>query len=222
MLKVFEWVIRRDLLLAFRRQSDVLSVIFFFVIVATLFPLGVGPGPQLLRGIAPGILWVAALLASMLSLGGLFAHDHADGTLEQMALSAEPLAVIVAAKVCAHWLLSGLPVVLLAPLLGLAFDLPAASSGLLWFGLLLGTPILSLVGAIGSALTVGVRGGGALVSLLVLPLYVPVLVFGAGAVQAQADGLDGTPHLLLLGGLLAGASVLAPWAASAALRIALE
>jgi len=222
MLRVFAWVIRRDLLLAFRRRSDLLSVIFFFVIVATLFPLGVGPGADLLRGIAPGILWVAALLASMLSLGGLFAHDFADGTLEQMALSAEPLAVIALAKVFAHWLVSGLPLVLLAPLLGLAFDLPAASNGVLWFGLLVGTPILSLVGAIGSALTVGVRGGGALVSLLVLPLYVPVLVFGAGAVQAQADGLDGTPHLLLLGGLLAGASVLAPWAASAALRIALE
>ena len=222
MLRVFAWVIRRDLLLAFRRRSDLLSVIFFFVIVATLFPLGVGPGADLLRGIAPGILWVAALLASMLSLGGLFAHDFADGTLEQLALSTEPLAVIVAAKVFAHWLVSGFPLVLLAPLLGLAFDLPAASNAVLWFALLVGTPILSLVGAIGSALTVGVRGGGALVSLLVLPLYVPVLVFGAGAVQAQADGLDGTPHLLLLGGLLAGASVLAPWAASAALRIALE
>lgn len=222
MLRAFAWVIRRDLLLTFRRRSDLLSVIFFFVIVATLFPLGVGPEPQLLRGIAPGILWVGALLASMLSLGGLFAHDYADGTLEQMALSAEPLAVIVAGKVFAHWLVSGLPLVLLAPLLGLAFDLPAASNGTLWFGLLVGTPTLSLVGAIGSALTVGVRGGGALVSLLVLPLYVPVLVFGAGAVQAQADGLDSAPHLLLLGGLLAGASVLAPWAASAALRIALE
>jgi len=222
MLKVLACVIQRDLLLACRRSSDLLGTLFFFVIVATLFPLGAGPQPDLLRSIAPGILWVAALLASMLSLGRLFALDFADGTLEQMVLSAEPLSVIVLGKVFAHWLVSGLPLVLLAPLLGLAFDLPAGSIQVLWLGLLIGTPILSLLGAIGSALTLGVRGGGALVSLLVLPLYVPVLIFGAGAVQAQMGGQDSTAHLLLLGGLFAAASALAPWATSVALRIALE
>jgi heme exporter protein B len=222
MLKVLWRVIRRDLLLAFRRRSDVLTTLFFFVIVTTLFPLGVGPEQALLRTMGPGILWVAALLASMLSLGRLFALDFADGTLEQMLLSSEPLAVIVIGKVFAHWLVSGLPLVLLAPLLALQFDLPNASIVVLLSGLLIGTPILSLFGAIGAALTLGVRGGGVLVSLLVLPLYVPVLIFGAGAVGAQVSGLGGSQHLLLLGGVLAAASVLTPWAASAALRIALE
>jgi heme exporter protein B len=222
MLKVLWRVIRRDLLLAFRRRSDVLTTLFFFVIVTTLFPLGVGPEQALLRTMAPGILWVAALLASMLSLGRLFALDYADGTLEQMLLSSEPLIVIVIGKVFAHWLVSGLPLVLLAPLLALQFDLPNASIAVLLSSLLIGTPILSLFGAVGAALTLGVRGGGVLVSLLVLPLYVPVLIFGAGAVGAQAGGLGGSQHLLLLGGVLAATAVLTPWAASAALRIALE
>ncbi len=222
MLKALNCVIRRDLLLAFRRRSDVLTTLFFFVIVATLFPLGVGPEPALLRTMAPGILWVAALLASMLALGRLFALDYADGTLEQLLLSAEPLTVIVIGKVIAHWLVSGLPLVLLAPLLAVQFDLPRASVAVLFFSLLIGTPVLSLIGAIGAALTLGVRGGGVLVSLLVLPLYIPVLIFGAGAVGAQASGLGGSAHLLLLGGVLAGAAALAPWATAAALRISLE
>ena len=213
MLKALLCVTRRDLLLAFRRRADVLTTLFFFVIVATLFPLGVGPEPALLRTLAPGILWVAALLASTLSLGRLFALDHADGTLEQMLLSPEPLSVLVIGKVLAHWLVCGLPLVLLAPLLAVQFDLPAASMGVL---------LLSLLGAIGAALTLGVRGGGVLVALLVLPLYVPVLIFGAGAVDAQASGLGGSAHLLLLGGLLAAAAALAPWATALALRIALE
>jgi heme exporter protein B len=222
MLKALLCVIRRDLLLAFRRRSDVLTTLFFFIIVASLFPLGVGPEPALLRTMAPGILWVAALLASMLALGRLFALDYADGTLEQMVLSAEPLTVIVMGKVIAHWLVSGFPLVLLAPVLAVQFDLPASSVGVLFVSLLLGTPVLSLIGSIGAALTLGVRGGGVLVSLLVLPLYVPVLIFGAGAVGAEASGVGATAHLLLLGGALAGAAALAPWATAAGLRIALE
>ncbi len=222
MLKALNCVIRRDLLLAFRRRSDVLTTLFFFVIVATLFPLGVGPEPALLRTMAPGILWVAALLASMLALGRLFALDYADGTLEQMLLSAEPLTVIVIGKVIAHWLVSGLPLVLLAPLLAVQFDLPRESVAVLFFSLLIGTPVLSLIGSIGAALTLGVRGGGVLISLLVLPLYIPVLIFGAGAVGAQASGLGSSAHLLLLGGVLAGAAALAPWATAASLRISLE
>lgn len=222
MLKALNCVIRRDLLLAFRRRSDVLTTLFFFVIVATLFPLGVGPEPTLLRTMAPGILWVAALLASMLALGRLFALDYADGTLEQMLLSSEPLTVIVIGKLIAHWLVSGLPLVLLAPMLAVQFDLPRESVSVLFFSLLIGTPVLSLIGSIGAALTLGVRGGGVLVSLLVLPLYIPVLIFGAGSVGAEASGLGSSAHLLLLGGVLAGAAALAPWATAAALRISLE
>ncbi|MBV8635236.1 MAG: heme exporter protein CcmB [Burkholderiaceae bacterium] len=222
MLKALLCVIRRDLLLAFRRRSDVVTTLFFFIIVISLFPMGVGPEPDQLRQMAPGILWVSALLASMLALGRLFALDYADGTLEQMLLSAEPLSVIVIGKVVAHWLVSGLPLVLLAPLLALQFDLPGEAITVLCLSLLLGTPILSLVGAIGAALTLGLRGGGALVSLLVLPLYIPVLIFGAGAVGAQASGLGAGAHLLLLGGGLAAAIALTPWATSAALRVAME
>lgn len=222
MLKALLCVIRRDLLLAFRRRSDVLTTLFFFIIVASLFPLGVGPEPSLLRTMAPGILWVAALLASMLALGRLFALDYADGTLEQMVLSSEPLTVIVIGKVIAHWLVSGFPLVLLAPVLAIQFDLPTSSVGVLFVTLLLGTPVLSLIGSIGAALTLGVRGGGVLVSLLVLPLYIPVLIFGAGAVGAEASGVGASAHLLLLGGALAGAAALTPWATAAGLRIALE
>lgn len=222
MLKALICVIRRDLLLAFRRRSDVLTTLFFFIIVASLFPLGVGPEPQLLRTMAPGILWVAALLASMLALGRLFALDYADGTLEQMVLSSEPLTIIVIGKVIAHWIVSGLPLVFLAPVLAVQFDLPSSSVAVLFLSLLLGTPVLSLVGSIGAALTLGVRGGGVLVSLLVLPLYIPVLIFGAGSVGAEVSGVGATAHLLLLGGALAGAAALAPWATAAGLRIAVE
>ncbi|MES2932745.1 MAG: heme exporter protein CcmB [Pseudomonadota bacterium] len=222
MLKILLYVIRRDLLLAFRRRSDVLITLFFFIIVTTLFPLGVGPERTLLRTMAPGILWVAALLASMLSLGRLFALDEADGTLEQLLLLPEPLAVIVIGKVIAHWLVAGLPLVLLAPLLALQFDLQWDAIAVLFLSLLIGTPILTLFGAIGAALTLGARGGGVLVSLLVLPLYVPVLIFGAGAMGAQASGLGSSAHLYFLGGVLAAAAALAPWAIALALRIAHE
>ena len=222
MLKTLKCVVRRDLLLAFRRRSDILIAVFFFVIVVSLFPLGIGPEPELLRVMAPGILWVAALLASMLALGRLFSIDYADGTLEQMLLVPEPLSIVVLGKVIAHWLVAGLPLVLLAPVMALQFGLPGASVQVLFYSLLIGTPVLSLVGAIGAALTLGVRGGGVLISLLVLPLYIPVLIFGAGAVGAEASGLGSDAHLFLLGGVLAAAVALAPWASAAALRISLE
>lgn len=215
-------LVRRDLLLALRRKSEVLTTLFFFVIVASLFPLGIGPEPAQLRNIAPGVLWVGALLSCMLSLNRMFAADYADGTLEQMALSPEPLALLVAGKIAAHWLVSGLPLVLIAPVLGLQFDLSARALAVLALSLLIGTPLLSLIGAIGAALTLGVRGGGVLVSLLTLPLYIPALIFGAGAVEADLSGLGAGGHLSLLGALLALALFFAPWATTVALRIALE
>ena len=222
MLKVMRGMIRRDLTLAWRRRSDVFTALLFFVIVASLFPLGIGPEPQLLRAIGPGVVWVAALLASMLALSRLFAADYADGTLEQMLLAATPLSVIVIAKVIAHWLAANLPLVLIAPLLGLQFGLPADALSVLAFALALGTPSLSLIGAIGAALTLGLRGGGVLLALLVLPLYAPVLILGSLAVEATAAGLSAQPYLLLLAALSLAALSLAPWAVSAALRISYE
>jgi len=222
MLETLHWIVYRDLLLALRRRSDLLTILLFFVIVVSLFPLGVGPDPAMLRAIAPGVIWVAALLASMLALSRIFALDHADGTLEQMLLAATPLGAIVAAKVLAHWLVTGLPLVLLAPVLALQFDLPQQFLGDLVLSLLLGTPALSFIGAIGAALTLGLRGGGALLALLVLPLYIPVLVVGAGALDAAAAGLGAGAHLLLLGAFLVVAGAFAPWVAAVALRIAHE
>lgn len=215
-------LIRRDLLIALRRRAEVLTSLVFFVIVASLFPLGVGPEPALLRTMGPGIVWVAALLASMLALNRLFAGDHADGTLEQITLAPQPLVLLVLAKVAAHWLVAGLPLVIVAPLIGVQFDLGADALLTLVAALLLGTPTLSLIGAIGAALTLGLRGGGALLSLLVLPLYVPVLIFGAGAVEAGASGLGAQAHLSVLGALLLGSMVFSPWATAVALRIAVE
>jgi heme exporter protein B len=215
-------VMRRDLLMVMRRKSEVLTALFFFVIVSSLFPLGIGPEPALLRKIAPGVLWVGALLATMLGLQRMFAADHADGTLEQMAISPTPLVWLVVGKVAAHWLVSGLPLVLMAPVLGIQFDLDPGALGVLMLALLLGTPLLSLIGAIGAALTLGVRGGGVLLSLLVLPLYVPALIFGAGAVESHISGLGAGGHLSLLAAILTLAVFFAPWAATAALRIALE
>ncbi len=215
-------VVERDLLIAARRRSDVLTTFFFFVIVVSLFPLGVGPQPDTLREIAPGVVWVAALLAAMLSLARMFGADYADGTLEQLVLTPQPLTLLVLSKVLAHWLTTGLPLVLIAPLLGLQFDLPGAALVTLLVSLVIGTPALSLIGAIGAALTLGVRGGGALTSLLILPLYVPVLVFGAGAVSASATGMAVAGHLSLLGAMSLAALVFAPWATAMALRISLE
>jgi heme exporter protein B len=222
MLAAARCIVYRDLLLALRRRSDVATALLFFVIVASLFPLGVGAEPDLLRSIAPGVIWVAALLSSMLSLARLFAADYADGTLEQMLLGAAPLGVVAAAKTLAHWLVAGLPLVAIAPLLALQYDLPAPLYGVLALSLLLGTPVLSLIGAIGAALTLGLRGGGVLLSLLVLPLYVPVLVIGAGSVEMAAAGLAPDGQLMLLGALLVVAAAFAPWAIGAALRISTE
>ena len=215
-------VLRRDLRVALRRRSDTFSTLIFFVMVVSLFPLGVGPEPQLLRTMAPGVLWVAAMLASMLSLPRLFADDHADGTLEQMLLSTHSLAVLVFGKTLAHWMGSGLPLVLLSPVLALQFDLSASATGVLMLSLLLGTPVLSLVGSMGAALTVGLRGSSVLLSLLVLPLTIPVLIFGAGAVEAHTAGLGVTGHFSLLGALLIVGVVVSPWVTAAALRISME
>lgn len=212
----------RDLRLALRRRADTLAAMIFFVMVVSLFPLGIGPESALLRTMAPGVVWVAALLSSMLSLTRLFADDHQDGTLEQLLLSAHPLAFLALGKIAAHWMGSGLLLVLVAPLLALQFDLSPAACGVLVLSLLLGTPVLSLLGAIGAALTVGLRGGSVLLSLLVLPLAVPVLVFGAGAVEAYNAGLGISAHLSLLGALLVLALAAAPVVVAAALRIALE
>ena len=222
MLDAIFCIVRRDLVLALRRRSDAGVALLFFVIVTSLFPLGVGAEPNLLRSLAPGVIWVAALLSSMLSLDRLFSADHADGTLEQMLLGAAPLGLVSAAKVLSHWLVAGLPLVAIAPLIALQYDLPAALYGTLALSLLLGTPVLSLVGAIGAALILGLRGGGVLLSLLVLPLYVPVLIMGAGSVEMASAGLSPDGQMLLLGAALAGSAAFAPWAIAAALRISIE
>ena len=223
MLPGFGWALARDLKLALRSRAELGVQVLFYVIVVSLFPLSTSPERNLLATMGPGVLWVAALLASLLSLVRLFASDWADGTLEQIALSPYPLAAIVSGKIAAHWLTTGLPVVLLAPVLGIQYSLDGESILVLMAGLLLGTPILSLLGAIGAALTLGLRsGGGSLLALLILPLYVPVLIFGAGAVDAVRAGLGATANLSLLGAGLLVAIVGAPFAAAAAVRIALD
>ena len=222
MIAALRVAIYRDLLLAVRRPADVYTAVAFFVITVSLFPLSMSPEPQLLRTIAPGVIWVAALLASMLALPRMFASDHADGTLEQMLLSSAPLGALVVAKVIAHWLVSGLPLVIVSPVLAIQYDLPAEALGVLVLSLTLGTPVMSFIGAIGAALTLGLRAAGVLLSILVLPLYVPVLILGTGAVDAVAAGLGAQAHFLLMGALLIGAAVLAPWATAAALRVSSE
>ena len=212
---------RRDLLLAYRRKSEFVQPLFFFVIVVTLFPLGVSPESQTLRTIAPGVIWIAALLATLLGLESLFRADFEDGTLEQLLLSPHPLALLVLAKIAAHWFLVGLPLVLLAPLLAVLLHLPLSGLGALVQTLLLGVPVLSLIGSVGSGLTVGLRRGGVLIALLVLPLYVPVLIFGATAVDAAGAGLDVSGHILLLAALLVLSLTLTPLATAAALRVSL-
>ena len=219
---MLRWIVWRDLLLAWRRRTDILSTIFFFVIVVSLFPLGVGPEAQLLKAIAPGVVWVAALLSSMLSLSRLFANDYQDGTLEQMLLTPQPLYLIVVGKALAQWLVAEIPLVVAAPFLGVQFGLAPETLIVLVLSLLLGTPILCLVGSIGAALTLGLRSGSVLVAILVLPLYIPALIFGAGAVDASIMGTSPYPHLYLLGALLVLSLIFAPWATSAALRISLE
>jgi heme exporter protein B len=219
---MFRWIVWRDLMLAWRRRADVLSTLFFFMIVVSLFPLSTSPDPLLLKSIAPGVVWVAALLASMLSLGRLFSNDYADGTLEQMLLTPQPVYLIVAGKVLAQWIVSEVPLVLVAPVLGVQFGLSQKTLLVLGLSLVLGTPVLSLIGSIGAALTLGLRSSNVLVALLVLPLYIPVLIFGALAVDASIAGTSPQPHLSLLGAVLILAVVFAPWATSAALKISIE
>lgn len=215
-------VIWRDLLLSLRRRAELVNILAFFAVVTALFPIAVGPEPEQLRAIAPGVIWVAALLSSLLALPRLFAGDHGDGSLEQLILSPAPLSLLVCGKVLAHWLASGLPLVILGPLLCVPFDLPAASVMTLALTLLLGGPVLSLIGAVGAALTMGLRGSSMLLALIVLPLYVPVLIFGTGAVMRVETGLSPAADLLFLGACLAAAMPLAPWACAAALRISAE
>jgi heme exporter protein B len=219
---MFRWIVWRDLTLAWRRRTDALSTLFFFMIVVSLFPLGIGPETQLLRSIAPGVVWVAALLASMLSLSRLFAADYVDGTLEQMLLTPQPLYLIVLGKVLAQWLVSGIPLILISPLLGAQLGLSQKSLLVLAASLLLGVPVLNLVGSIGTALTLGLRGSGVLLSLLVLPLYIPTLIFGAGAVEATLTSPNSEANIYVLGAVLVLTIVFAPWATCAALRISLE
>lgn len=222
MSQQFSAALKRDLLLSFRRKSDLFNPLIFFLMVATLFPLGVSPEPIFLADVAPGVVWVAALLATLLSLDGMFRSDYDDGTLEQMLLSPQPLLVVCLAKTLAHWMTTGLPLTLMSPLLGVMLFLPSDAMLGLLLSLLIGTPTLSFIGAIGAALTVGLKKGGILISLLVLPLYIPVLIFGSGAVQAAVAGLPIGGYLALLGAGLALGFVLAPLATSAAVRVSVS
>lgn len=214
-------VAARDLRLAGRRRIEALLPVVFFLVAASLFPLGVGPEPEVLRHIGGGVVWVCALLSAMLSLNAMYATDHVDGSLEQMLLSPRSLVLVTAGKAIAHWMLTGLPLILASPILGLLFDLPAPSLGALTLGLLLGTPVLSLLGGVGAALTLGLRSAGVLILLLVLPLCIPVLIFGTGAVAAVDAGLSPSGHLSVLAALFLLAALGAPPATAAALRISL-
>jgi len=215
-------ILRRDLRLAWRSPGDSATVVLFFVLTVVLFPFGVGPAAEILARIATGVIWVMALLASLLSLDRLFREDSEDGSLDLLALSPAPLELLVLGKVLAHWLITGVPLIVASPLLALLMQLPAEAYPTLLLALLLGTPTLSLIGAIGAGLTLGARRGGVLIALLVLPLYIPVLIFGVAAVDAAASGLAVRPHLLLLGGLLALFLPVSPVATAAALRQALQ
>ena len=219
MLKAFYHLLGRDLRLAFRSRHELANPLIFFVLVVTLFPLAVSPSAETLAVMAPGVIWVSALLSVLLSLDRLFKQDYEDGSLDQLMLSPNPLVILVLAKVCAHWLLTGLPLVLIAPLLGMFMYVPDEAIGVLMLSLLLGTPVLSLVGAIGVSLTVAVNRGGVLLSLIILPLYIPVLIFGANAVDVASDGMSVRGQMLFLAAVLALALSLAPLATAVALRI---
>jgi len=220
--RAFFALLRRDLLLAFRRRTELLFPVIFLLVVISLFPLGIGPSPQLLARIAPGVIWIAALLATVISLDGLFRSDFEDGTLEQFVISGHPLTLISLAKIVAHWLVAGLPIVLLSPLLALWMNLPSGTLGVMVITLALGTTVLSLIGSIGVGLTISLKRGGQLLSLLVFPLYVPILIIATAAVMAAVDGLPYTQFLgLLIAGLITSLT-LAPFAAAAALKISLS
>jgi len=221
-LSAFVALIKRDLMLSYRHRNELLNPLLFFVIVVTLFPLGTSPEKQLLQTMAPGVIWVAALLAAMLSLDTLFKSDYEDGTLEQIMLSPHSNAVLVLAKIISHWLVTGVPIILMAPLLGMLMFLPGEAIVTLMLTLLLGTPILSLVGAIGMGLTLGLNRGGMLLSLLVLPLYIPVLIFSASAVDASMAGMEIKGQLYFLAALLVLSITLAPMATASALKISIE
>ena len=219
MLKAFYYLMLRDMRLALRSRHELANPLIFFILVVTLFPLAVMPTPERLQEMAPGVIWVAALLSVLLSLDRLFKQDYEDGSLDQLMLSPNPLMILVLAKVAAHWLLTGLPLVIIAPLLGVFMALPAEGLAVLIYSLLLGTPVLSLVGAIGVSLTVAVNRGGVLLSLIILPLYIPVLIFGANAIDVASDGMPVRGQLYFLGAVLVLALSLAPLATAVALRI---
>ena len=221
-MRAFTAILGRDLRLSLRSGVDSAQPLIFFVIALTLFPLGVGPSPEILQRIGVGVIWVLALLAVMLSLDRLFQTDAEDGTLEQLVLADLPLELTVLAKCLAHWLLSGLVLVIASPLLALLLHQSAETAGVLAFALLLGTPVLTLIGSVGAALLIGARRGGVLIALLVLPLYIPILIFGVSAVEAEVMGLGGSAQLLILGAILLATLALAPFAAAAALRLSLE
>jgi len=221
-MSAFYAVIRRDLILAFRRRAEIANPLFFFILVVTLFPLGVGANPKLLQAMAPGVIWVSALLAVMLSLDSLFRSDFDDGSLEQMLLSPHPLTVLVMGKIIAHWLVTGLPLLVVAPLLAIFLGLPEQALGTLLITLVLATPVLSLIGSIGVSLTVGLRRGGMIISLLVLPLYVPVLIFASNAVEMAGNGLAVDAQINILVAIFFMSAVLAPLPAAAALRMSVN
>jgi heme exporter protein B len=220
--RAFLILIRRDLILAVRHRAEMANPLLFFILVTSLFPLGIGANPNLLQAVAPGVIWVAALLAALLSIENVFRSDFEDGSLEQYLLSSHPVSMLVLAKIIAHWLITGLPLLLISPLLGILLGLPAEAIKVLFITLLLGTPVLSLIGAVGVALTVGLRKGGMILSLLVLPLYVPLLIFASSAVDAAAAGLPVTAHLSLISALLVLSLSLSPFATAAALRVSLS
>ncbi|MCK5728366.1 MAG: heme exporter protein CcmB [Methylococcales bacterium] len=221
-MNFFFAAIKRDLRLSFRHRNDIVNPLAFFLMVAVMFPLGVSPEPKFLAEVAPGVIWVAALLASLLSVDGIFRSDFEDGSLEQMLLSPRPLILLVLAKVFSHWLVSGFCLALMSPLLALMLFLPSEGVTSLMISLLLGTPTLSLIGAIGAGLTVGLRKGGVLISLLILPLYIPLLIFGAATVQAAAMGMPTAGYFAILGAILVVSIMLTPFAIVAALKISIR
>jgi heme exporter protein B len=221
-LGAVRWLVWRETTLAWRRRSDIVATLFFFIVAVSLFPLSVGPETSLLRSIAPGVVWVVALVACTMSLNRLFAEDHSDGTLEQLVLSLNPTASIIFGKVFAQWLMTAVPLVLMAPLMGVQFGLTVETPLVLMASLALGTPLVLLFGSIGAALTLGLRGAATLTPLLVMPLYIPALIFGSGAVHAVLAGTSPEPHMRLLTAMLILGLVMAPWVTAAALRIALE
>lgn len=221
-MNAYRQIISRELRLTMRQGADSLMVAAFFLLVGVLFPLGVGPGPTILARISTGVIWVAALLAAMLAMERLFQADYEDGSLDLLVTSPVPLEILIAGKITAHWLTTGLPLIIISPLIGLLLNMNADGYLVLLAALALGTPTMSLIGAVGAALILGARRGGVLLSLLILPLFIPILIFGVGAVEAVLTGITPRPQLLILGGLLIASMVLAPWTAAAAVRQATE